>query len=419
MEHRQTPEPAWRVFERQVASTFRAWGAEVQRDVSVAGNQIDVLVKEKTASGQSLTTVVECKAQIRPVGVERVNALAGLFELLRSRQLADAAMLVSRSGFTRQAREAAEAHGVELRELEDLLVRPGGLALAVTPEAIENAKEAVEEEKRRREYKAQPRRIFVAMPFAQEFNDVYLLGIREVAERLGFTVERADEIEHGDSIVDVIIDRIKTCQVLIADTTDSNPNVFYEIGYGNALDVPTVLICKEGNSIPFDLRSRNHIIYGSIVGLRQRLEKRLQAMMRPSTGDGSRSITGRWSMWDWRHEKKQSDRAETFTEDAELLQVGTDVRGTFTSRRRRYWLAGVIQYGVIFTGTWGEDSDGVAWHGAFQFRIGADGETMSGRWVGASRDLSRVNCGEWEWKRSGVELFPSQESESLSDHGDR
>ena len=412
MEQRQMPEPVWRVFERQVASTFRASGAEVQRDVSVAGNQIDVLVKEETASGQSLTTIVECKAHSRPVGVELVNALAGLFELLRSRKLADAAMLVSRSGFTRQAREAAETHGIKLRELEDLYARLGNLAPAVSAKVMEDAEEAVEEEKRQREYKAQPRRIFVAMPFAQEFNDIYLLGIRDVAERLGFTVERADEIEHSGSIVDVIIDRIKTCQVLIADTTNSNPNVFYEIGYGNALDVPTVLICKKGNSIPFDLSSRNHIVYGSIVDLQQRLEKRLQAMIMPPKAHGPRNITGRWSMWDWRHEKKQSDRVETFTEDAELLQIETDVRGTFTSRGRRYWLAGVIQYGVIFTGRWGEDSDGIAWHGAFQFRIGAHGKTMVGRWVGASRDLSQVNCGEWEWKRSGVELFPSQELES-------
>ncbi len=270
----KSPTP-WRDFEREVASIFRALGAAVQHDVAVAGNQVDVIAREKTASGRSVTTIIECKAYQRPVGIEVVNALSGLFHLLKGRGEADAAILVSLSGFTRAARESAEAHGVELLEISDLRQRVSGRIDEVEAATREvQAQEDLDESATGR-----PPRIFVAMPFDREFNDVYLLGIRDVAERLGYVVERADEIEQNGYIVDAITDRLRACDVLVADTSTRNPNVFYEVGYGHALSTPTVLISREGEDLPFDVSAINHIVYGSIVDLREKLERRLRSML--------------------------------------------------------------------------------------------------------------------------------------------
>jgi len=264
----------WRDFERDVASIFRVLGADVEHDVAVAGNQIDVLVRERTASGRQVTTVVECKAFERPVGVAEVNALAGLHALFKQRGLADAAMLVSKAGFTKQAREAGASHGIDLVEFDDLRQRVAGrtpaLAAAVSEVRIEDERRALSPR--------QPR-AFVAMPFDQVFNDVYVLGIREVAEKVGYVVERVDEIEHNGLIVDVITERLRTCDILIADTTTRNANVFYEIGFGHAIGKPAILICREGETLAFDVASTNHIIYNSIVDLREKLERRLRATM--------------------------------------------------------------------------------------------------------------------------------------------
>ena len=268
-----TPNP-WRDFEREVASIFRALGAAVEHDVAVAGNQIDVVAREETASGRSVTTIVECKAYQRPVGVDVVNALSGLFHLLKARREADAAILVSQAGFTRAARDAAKAHGVELLEIGDLRQRVTG-----RNEAVAAAAREVQAQDDRKADTPRPPRIFVAMPFGREFNDLYLLGIRDVAERLGYVVERADEIEHNGYIVDVITDWLRSCALLIADTSTRNPNVFYEVGYSHALGLPTVLICREGEELPFDVRAVNHIVYASIVDLREKLERRLRSML--------------------------------------------------------------------------------------------------------------------------------------------
>src|SRR5438876_4040355 len=89
----------WLEFEREVASIFRARGATVEHDVAVAGNQIDIVARETTATGRSVATIIECKAFRRPVGIEAVNALSGLFRLLKDRGEADAAVLVSQAGF--------------------------------------------------------------------------------------------------------------------------------------------------------------------------------------------------------------------------------------------------------------------------------------------------------------------------------
>lgn len=59
--------------------------------------------------------------------------------------------------------------------------------------------------------------------------------------------------------------------------TGRNPNVFYEIGYALALERQTILLCRKGEVIPFDLQAINHISYSSIVELKERLERRLRA----------------------------------------------------------------------------------------------------------------------------------------------
>ena len=121
--------------------------------------------------------------------------------------------------------------------------------------------------------------IFVVMPFDKSFDDVYILGIREVAETLGHVVERGDSIEYNQDILSFIQKKIRSCDCVIADTTGRNPNVFYEIGYAHASNIPVILITRSGSNIPIDLRNINHIFYENIVDLRHKLEKRIIATL--------------------------------------------------------------------------------------------------------------------------------------------
>ena len=266
-------------FEREVAAIYRTLGARVEQDVALAGNQIDIVIEEATPSASKIRTAIECKDYSRPAGVDVVNQFGSLIALLKQRGLTDRGALVTSHGFTHQARAAAKEMGLDLLEFADLQQQVQGKAAELKAAEVEVDRARI----KTAESRIEPPRIFVLMPFAFEFGDVYLLGIRDVAERLGFVVDRADDIEHNENILDVIQKSIRQCDVVVADMSGRNPNVFYEIGYAHALDRPTILLCRKDDKVPFDLQSINYIGYASITELRERLERRLKTLLDSQT----------------------------------------------------------------------------------------------------------------------------------------
>lgn len=118
---------------------------------------------------------------------------------------------------------------------------------------------------------------FVLMPFDKKFDDVYQLGIKEACGSAGSYCERVDEQIFHERILDRIYNQIAKADLIVADMTDRNPNVFYEVGYAHALAKPTILLTREAEDIPFDLKHFPHILYGeSITSLRDSLANRLK-----------------------------------------------------------------------------------------------------------------------------------------------
>jgi tetratricopeptide (TPR) repeat protein len=108
-------------LELAVADAYRQMGAwKVEHDVDLAGNQIDVYA-ELTTTGRSLHRIaVEVKDWQSTVGIDVVNRFAHVVELLRNERLVDEGIIVSTTGFSRPARNAAQSYGVRLLELADL-----------------------------------------------------------------------------------------------------------------------------------------------------------------------------------------------------------------------------------------------------------------------------------------------------------
>ncbi len=113
---------------------------------------------------------------------------------------------------------------------------------------------------------------FVLMPFGNEFNDIYRIGIQETANKHGVVAERVDEQIYTESILERIYRQIDAADFIIADMTGKNPNVFYEVGYAHAKEKICTLITQEANDIPFDLKHHRHLVYnGSITDLQRML----------------------------------------------------------------------------------------------------------------------------------------------------
>ncbi|MCZ7382683.1 MAG: hypothetical protein O8C64_14075 [Candidatus Methanoperedens sp.] len=118
--------------------------------------------------------------------------------------------------------------------------------------------------------------IFVLMPFDEKFNDAYKFGIKGAAEDVGAYAERVDEQIFTEGILDRIFNQISKADVIVADMTGRNPNVFYEVGYAHALGKIVLLLTQNAEDIPFDLKHRPHIVYGGkIETLRNKLTERL------------------------------------------------------------------------------------------------------------------------------------------------
>lgn len=272
-------------FERDVVQLYRDLGAEVRHDVSLAGSQIDAVVIETTSSGSSVTRIVECKANSKPVGIQPIRSFALTSRLLRERNIANAATVVSAHGFTKQAREAAAEFDLELLEFADLQARlarsrqdvnrPRPVSSETTRSDTGPTTGPVPYEESTSTAESAPFRVFVATPFNDDYDDVYLLAIRAAAEEAQVSVERADENLESSEIIEFIKTRISECDLTLVDTTEIDPNVYYELGYADGLGKPVILIANQKARLAFDLQGRNHILYRNLRHLREDLTRRL------------------------------------------------------------------------------------------------------------------------------------------------
>jgi len=119
--------------------------------------------------------------------------------------------------------------------------------------------------------------VFVLIPFGKNFDDIYKFGIKGAADDVGAYAERLDEQIFVEGMLDRIFNQISKADLIVADMTGRNPNVFYEVGYAHALGKITLLLTQNADDIPFDLKHRQHTVYGgSIDLLRKELADRLR-----------------------------------------------------------------------------------------------------------------------------------------------
>jgi hypothetical protein len=76
-----------------------------------------------------------------------------------------------------------------------------------------------------------------------------------------YRVIRADQEDSPDSISAKMIERIIESGLVVADLTDSNPNVFYELAVAHSFQRPVVHIMDAQQSPPFDVVDQRVIPY--------------------------------------------------------------------------------------------------------------------------------------------------------------
>src|SRR5690242_16779133 len=113
---------------------------------------------------------------------------------------------------------------------------------------------------------------FVAMPFGSkpgpdsqliDFNRIYTEYIQPSLEAAGMEVFRADQEQRAGDIITDMFQELLIADLVVADLTIDNPNVWYELGVRHALRARgIILVCGGRTSTAFDLYSQCKLRYG-------------------------------------------------------------------------------------------------------------------------------------------------------------
>jgi len=120
---------------------------------------------------------------------------------------------------------------------------------------------------------------FVIMPFKSPFNELYEKIIKKVCNDSNIEVKRGDEIISTSIVMQDIIQDINYSNFLIAEVSEANPNVYYELGYAHALKKSIILLAKKGTKIPFDISHYRIIYYDDNLIFKDELEKKLKSYL--------------------------------------------------------------------------------------------------------------------------------------------
>ena len=100
-----------------------------------------------------------------------------------------------------------------------------------------------------------PTDVFVVMSFAEKGHliDAYNT-FQRVCKEKGFLAFKVDHhIDPKQRIVPAILSSIRRSAFIIADVSEPRPNVYYELGYAQALGKDVITTAFEGTQLPFDI----------------------------------------------------------------------------------------------------------------------------------------------------------------------
>jgi hypothetical protein len=169
-----------------------------------------------------------------------------------------------------------DMHPRRAAALENTLRSMGSMQMFVAPEAPATAppKPPAPPEKKT---------VFVAMPFSEDFEDVYEFGIYAPVRRCGYVCERVDELAFAGDLVGRIQEGIRASSLVVADLTLERPNVYLEVGFAWGLGKPVLLLAREGQRLHFDLSHHKCIFYRTIGKLAVDLERVIRELFGAGT----------------------------------------------------------------------------------------------------------------------------------------
>jgi small subunit ribosomal protein S1 len=153
----------------------------------------------------------------------------------------------------------------------------------------------------------QPGNCFIMMPFGEktyegeDFNwdEHYKEVIEPTIQQIGMTPLRADGIFGASPLLERLWQGIQAAEIIIADLTGRSPNVLYELGLAHVIGKRILILTRDPEDVPVDLRQFVQISYSTngsaLVQFTRKLQKNIlaardepvtEAMLTPLPGVG-------------------------------------------------------------------------------------------------------------------------------------
>jgi len=130
------------------------------------------------------------------------------------------------------------------------------------------------------------------MPFIKSLTEIYESLVKPAVESQGLNCRRADDFKNNRTIMEDIWKRICEARIVIADLTDFNANVMYELGIAHTLGKSVILIYQQGSDtefkFPFDLTHIRRIQYQDNATGGKRLERELSETLKTILSEESK-----------------------------------------------------------------------------------------------------------------------------------
>jgi hypothetical protein len=113
--------------------------------------------------------------------------------------------------------------------------------------------------------------------------------IEPTLEKLGFSTIVAHKIDAPGSITRQVIENLLSAELVVANLTELNPNVMYEVAVRHCTGLPIVVLAEHGTKLPFDLSDERTVFYHNdmhgAVDVRPTLEKAVKSALEMPEAD--------------------------------------------------------------------------------------------------------------------------------------
>lgn len=119
--------------------------------------------------------------------------------------------------------------------------------------------------------KADPKRVFVGMPFQDQYLDHYRFVIKPIAEKNGFQPWMAKDVIGTGTILEKIETAIRQSRIAIINISGRNPNVMFEFGLAIGLGKEVLILKDQNTDTPSDIAGREYVEYSNMAEMESRV----------------------------------------------------------------------------------------------------------------------------------------------------